>query len=260
MCGRYANQRAGVDWQAHFAEHDITMPPLADPEQRYLATLPATFSIAPGTDNPILRERLTGEGELVRSVEPARWGLRPAWAAPRGPAPINARLETVATNGMFRTALAKRRAVVPMTGYIEWTPVGRAKQPWFVHSGEPLWAAGLYEVGKDDAGGWQLSYAIVTTEARDAAGEVHDRMPVFLTPDLVAAWLRPSAFDEADRAELLATLADEEVRIAARMRTYPLDPRINDVRRIDPLDPTLLDRAAVPVDEPDLFSDGSGTR
>ena len=256
MCGRYANQKAGVDWRDDQAVLGDTLRALTDPEEQYLASLPPTFSIAPGTDNPIVRERLTGEGEIVRSVEPATWGLEPAWARPGGRAPINARLETVATNGMFRRALEKRRAVVPMTGYVEWTQAGRAKQPWFVHSGEPLWAAGLYEVRKDDRDAWRVTYTIVTTEARDAAGEVHDRMPVFLTPELVGAWLRPSAFDEADRAELLATLADDEVRIASRMRTYPLDPRINDVRRIDPLDPTLLDPAA---DEPDLFTPGSGT-
>ncbi|TFB53436.1 hypothetical protein E3N94_14715 [Cryobacterium sp. Sr3] len=27
--------------------------------------------------------------------------------------------------------------------------------------------------------------------ARDASGEIHDRMPVFLTPDVWDQWLRP---------------------------------------------------------------------
>ena len=44
------------------------------------------FSIAPSTLVPVVREHFDDDGgELVRTLEPARWGLRPSWAKERGP-------------------------------------------------------------------------------------------------------------------------------------------------------------------------------
>lgn len=60
-----------------------------------------------------------------------------------------------------------------MRGYFEWTGEKGDKTPHFLHSDGLLSAAGL------------------TREARDASGEVHDRMPAFLTPDTWDAWLTP---------------------------------------------------------------------
>ena len=101
----------------------------------------------------------------------------------QGPRPINARLETIATNGMFRGPFSSGRAVVPMTGYYEWVEAeGGGKDPFFIHhpDGELLHAAGLAAASKsEDGGGWDVTFTIVTREARDAGGEVHDRMPVF---------------------------------------------------------------------------------
>jgi putative SOS response-associated peptidase YedK len=52
------------------------------------------------------------------------WGFRPAWLTPgkRRP-PIHARPETVATSGLFKTALGRHRAIVPASGFFEfmWT-------------------------------------------------------------------------------------------------------------------------------------------
>lgn len=55
-----------------------------------------------------MRERLH-DGEVLRNLDLAMWGLRPSWAKEGGPAPINARIETAATNGMFRSAFADAR-------------------------------------------------------------------------------------------------------------------------------------------------------
>lgn len=43
--------------------------------------------------------------------------MHPAWAKAQGSRPINARMETVATNGMFRSPFSNGCAVVLMTGY-----------------------------------------------------------------------------------------------------------------------------------------------
>lgn len=69
------------------------------------------------------------------------------------------------------------------------------KQPYFIHpQDEQVMAlAGLYEYWRDpavkqddDPGAWLMTCTIITTEATeatDAAGRVHPRMPLALTPD-----------------------------------------------------------------------------
>ena len=92
------------------------------------------YSVAPRTKAPVVREHVDDEGEVRRSLELARWGLHPSWAKDKGPRPINARLGTIATNGMFRGPFSSGRAVVPMTGYYEWVEAeDGGKDPFFIH-------------------------------------------------------------------------------------------------------------------------------
>lgn len=124
----------------------------------------------------------------------------------KGPRPINARLETIATSGMFRGSFSSGRAVVPMTGYYEWVEADDGgKDPIYIHhpDGQLLHAAGLTAARKAEYGdGWDVTFTIVTREARDAGGEVHDRMPVVLTEGAFADWLVPGKL-EAQQKELL---------------------------------------------------------
>jgi putative SOS response-associated peptidase YedK len=51
----------------------------------------------------------------------ARWGLIPFWMKEKPKVPhINARAETVDKLPMFREAFAKRRCLIPATGFYEW--------------------------------------------------------------------------------------------------------------------------------------------
>jgi hypothetical protein len=73
-----------------------------------------------------------------------RWGLIPHWNKDPNPRtrPINATAERVATAPMFRHAYAKRRCLVPVNVFYEWTgtKVERAKQPYALgmKDGSPL--------------------------------------------------------------------------------------------------------------------------
>lgn len=194
------------------------------------------FSIAPTDEAPIVRER---KDEVVeRQLVLASWGLKPSWAKEKGLAPINARLETAATNGMFRKAFAQHRCLVPMNGYYEWEATETGKQPHFLHRGnETLAAAGLYAARKVEEN-WQLSFTIITRTARDAAGEVHERMPVFVGDDYRDAWLSP---DEIDVTEATTMLDYTSKEIAKDITSYPVDRKVNSVRKVDPADPTLID-------------------
>ncbi|MDO9398541.1 MAG: SOS response-associated peptidase [Herbiconiux sp.] len=205
-----------------------------------------SYNIAPTDPAPIVRERIV-DAALEREVDLAGWGLKPAWAKPGGPAPINARLESVATNGLFRGAFAQRRCLVPMNGYYEWEQTDSGKPPHYIHAPESLLAAaGLYELKKVD-GEWSLSFTVITREAADASGEVHDRMPVFLTPDTWARWLEPVKVEAAGEKDALVAMLDRSsLAVARTITTYPVSKRVNNVRDTSVArdDPTLIEPLA----------------
>lgn len=70
-----------------------------------------------------------------------------------------------------------------MRGYFEWTGDKTPKTPQFLHGDGLLSAAGLTWSMELPNGEQSRCFVVITREARDASGEVHDRMPAFLTPD-----------------------------------------------------------------------------
>lgn len=229
MCGRYTLIVSG---------HDLARMYSTDPGE--LAGWQPAFSLAPSNAVPVVREYVDDAGELHRELIPMSWGLRPSWAKDKGAKPINARLETAATKPMFRGSFSKMRAVVPMTGYYEWVPEAGKKQPYYLYreAHAVLHAAGLYALKKDEAGRWQLSCTIVTTDVKDAAGEVHDRMPAFLPDELAEAWLHPGPLDSAE--EMTERLA-EAARVGAKsLQVRKVSQRVNNTRTVDRSDPTLV--------------------
>lgn len=162
--------------------------------------------------NPTVPAHATHVERQLRLLE---WGLVPSWAKTPLRPMINARAETLTSKPSFRNAAARRRCLVPANGYFEWqAPEGtRGKQPWFLSrgDGDPVMAfAGIFEAWRDPAGGedapWLLTCAIVTRSAPDALGEIHDRMPVVVPPDLWEAWLDPETTERDRVDDLLASI------------------------------------------------------
>ncbi|MCT2296813.1 SOS response-associated peptidase [Brachybacterium muris] len=238
MCGRYVLE---IDTQGMLHSYAIGSDPGFD--------WSAVYSIAPRTKAPVVREHVDDEGEVQRTLELARWGFKPAWAKEKGPRPINARFETAHTNGMFRASFASSRAVVPMSGYYEWIEGAGGKQPYYVHPentapGEVLHAAGLTTAEQNDEGGWDVSFTIITREAKDAAGEVHDRMPAFLDEETMGEWLAPGKLEKDEREHLHGLLGAVSEKIAGSLITHPVDRAVNNVRTLDRKDSGLI----APVD------------
>lgn len=132
----------------------------------------------------------------VRTLTRFSWGLVPKWAKDPaiGSRMINARVETVEEKPSFRSAITKRRCVIPMDGWYEWETLGpRSKVPHFFSAvdGSVLAVAGIYETWTRPDGLTLYSCAILTTEARDQFASIHDRMPVLLTSDSIDTWLAP---------------------------------------------------------------------
>jgi putative SOS response-associated peptidase YedK len=205
-----------------------------------------SYSIAPTDITPIIRERKRSDsGEVTRTIDAAVWDFHPSFMRESRRPQINARIETVATNGLWKGAFAGSRCIVPMRGYYEWSELEqdgkKLKQPHFIHGDSgTLAAAGIYTARKvDDA--WVVSTAIITREARDASGEVHDRMPVFLTPDVYDEWLNPQKLaTDAEREGMVSLLQDISGGVASKITTYEVDRRVNNSRTIDPQDSDLI--------------------
>ncbi|MCX5384184.1 SOS response-associated peptidase [Streptomyces sp. NBC_00083] len=233
MCGRYASTRSPEDLTGLF---HVTDRPTAD-------ALAPSWNVAPTDPVYAILERAgrDGDAEVRRELRALRWGLVPSWAKdPKaGSRMINARVETVHEKPAYRRAFAKRRCLLPADGFYEWDPVkdettGKTrKQPYFIHpaDGQVMAMAGLYEYwrdpevkGDDDPAAWLLTCTIITTEATDAAGRVHPRMPLALTPDHYDTWLDPHHHDTEDLRALLTQPAD------GRLDARPVSTAVNNVR------------------------------
>lgn len=202
-----------------------------------------SYSIAPTALVPIVREHADSKtGEFQRSVDAAVWDFHPAFMKDSKRPNFNARIETVATNGLWKGAFASSRALIPMRGYYEWTGTAGNKQPHFLHSqaGGLLAAAGIYTARKVDDE-WQVSAAIITRPARDASGEIHDRMPVFLEQDVWDEYLSPDKLDDAGRQDMVQLLTEESDKVAATITSYDVDRKVNNTRTADPSDPSLIE-------------------
>lgn len=235
MCGRFALDEKTNDLISLF---------VADGND-YEDWVPS-FSIAPTDPVPIIRERRNKEtGEVRRTVDAALWNFHPTFLKDAKRPQFNARIETVATNGLWKGAFASSRCIVPMRGYYEWTEredAGKTvKIPHFIHGPERvLAAAGIWTVRKvgDD---WEVSTSIITREARDASGELHDRMPVFLEPEVFDRWLDTEKLvDDAQKDDMLALLDRVSGTVASTITSYEVDRKVNNSRTVNPSDASLI--------------------
>ena len=236
MCGRFVVSQKATDLTQVFdAEDDF---PEWEPR----------FSLAPTDTVPIIRERAAADtGAFVRRLEPAVWNFRPSFMRESKRPQFNTRIETVATNGLWKGAFASGRCIVPMRGYYEWTGEPGAKRAHFLHQqgaageGDVLAAAGISTARKLDDGSWEVSTSIITREARDASGEIHDRMPVSLPLHEIEHYLDPTKLDARGMEAMVEFLHEASDRVAPTIAEYEVDPRVNNQRRIDPRDPTLIE-------------------
>lgn len=234
MCGRFAND----------AKVDELIQEFVAAGGDYRDWRPQ-YSIAPTEVIPIVRERADRDtGEITRMLDAAAWSFHPPFLKDAKRPQFNTRIETVATNGLWKGAFASSRCLVPMRGYYEWTGEPGKKRAWFLHGDRPLLAAaGIYTVRKVDDE-WQVSTSIITREAKDASGEVHDRMPVFLEADFWGQYLDPAKLDEGGKARMVDQLAAESDKVASTISVYEVDRRVNNSRAVDPADATLIDPLA----------------
>lgn len=199
MCGRYDLSDSPAAIKAKFK---VAVVPEFEPNP----------DVRPTNRPPIVRR---AHGSEQREVALLRWGLVPSWARDLkfGSRCINARAETIGSTPAFRAAYRKRRCLVPVNAFFEWSGEPGHKTKWRIGMrDEPLFAlAGLWEWWKDPATESGIeTFTIVTTRANDLLAPLHDRMPVVIAERDHERWL-----DAGDAGlDLLEPLPDEALRVS----------------------------------------------
>lgn len=255
MCGRFVIARAAGDLMA-----DVDARPGEPFRGEDLDELRADWNVAPTTEIPVVLERVE-DGEVLRELHVARWGLVPSWADDLsvGARMFNARSETAAQKPSFRAAVRKRRCAIPANGYYEWqkrlgpdgTPAkgtkdAPAKQPYFIHPPEQsrnIWFAGLYEWWQDPQDAWILSCSILTAaspgpdsddETLAGLAAIHDRTPVAMDRDALDAWLDPAAESKDEAQALIERVVAQREDVAATWELRPIGQAVGNVRNNSP--------------------------
>jgi putative SOS response-associated peptidase YedK len=237
MCGRYVVTKSAQELAEEFGVERIAVDESVEPD----------YNVAPTKHVPTVLTRESRDKDhpgLERQLRTARWGLVPAWATDpsAGNRLINARIETAAQKPAFRQAFAKRRCILPSDGYYEWqeqspreAPKKAPKQPFFIHRPDraALAMAGLYELWRDpdrereDPHAWLLTVTVLTTDATDELGRIHDRAPLVVPAEAYRAWLAPEPGDADELRGLL-------VPATVGMQADPVSTAVNNVRNQGP--------------------------
>jgi putative SOS response-associated peptidase YedK len=183
------------------------------------------FNIAPTQKLIVIRADESGG----RNAAEMRWGLIPAWGddLSLGNRAINARSETVAEKPTFRSALKKRRCLIPADGYFEWQTTGKAKQPYLFHRPDhhPFALAGLWETNARLGGSTPLlTCTVLTTMGNTITSPFHERMPVILPPEAWTTWLDPRYQDVLSLKPWFVPAPDEFL-VVTKVSTVVNNPR-----------------------------------
>jgi putative SOS response-associated peptidase YedK len=221
MCGRFT-----LTVSARLLADLFDIDDLPDVEPRY--------NIAP--TQPVLIVRLSGHDARVAPL--VHWGLIPSWAKDKkiGARMINARGETAASKPSFRSAVRKRRCLIPADGFYEWQKLADKKQPHHFRFGDrrPFAFAGLWERWIDPDGERVDSCTIITTTPNDLVREIHDRMPVILDPADYEEWLEPVQLTQERLDALLVPHPPDDMEAVA-VSTTVNNPRNDSPVCIEPL-------------------------
>jgi putative SOS response-associated peptidase YedK len=200
---------------------------------------PDNFNAAPTETIVVLRLDEAGKPELV----PMRWWLTPHWS--KGPttkyAMFNAKSETAAKSPAFRDPFKKRRCVVPVSGFYEWTRLNNQKVPYLLkpHEDPGLLLAGLWDRWRNPETDELLeSFTVLTVPASPAMEQIHKRQPLMLSVEDARSWMDP---ENGEFQSLISSELPVEID-AVPVSTYVNNARNKDGRCMDAIaKPIVLD-------------------
>ena len=228
MCGRYTLRRSVKDIVQRFFVTEVATDSFGD-----VGSEIARYNIAPSQPIAVITEN------SPRVLEMMRWGLVPSWASDPsiGNRLLNARAETLAEKPSFRSALTRRRCIIPADGFYEWKTVGKKKQPYRIHrNDDALFAfAGLWEEWTSPDGSPLRTCTIVTVEANELMTDIHGRMPAILRAEDEARWLDRSEKSVPNLLSLLVPYPDDDIE------AYTVSTLVNSAANEDPACVTPLE-------------------
>ena len=178
---------------------------------------------------------------VARELAIVRWGLIPWWAKPDEAKKIaskciQARVETAPRSPAFRDAFKRQRCLVVVDGFFEWKTLDDGRRvphhirksqhgPFAIAAVWDSWRPPVAEDASPDAKKPERieSCAVLTTRAAGPMRNLHDRMPLVLSPDEWSAWLGGAP---AEAARLL----EQDRGLVA----VPVSRWVNDVRHEGP--------------------------
>lgn len=124
---------------------------------------------------------------------------------------INARAETAREKRTFADSIAKRRCVIPASGFYEWDPY-KARYRFTSPDGGLILLAGFYRREQGVP-----RFTVLTTEANDSMIKIHDRMPVMISRDEIRPWICDDAklpdFLSRKQTELICEQDSGQIRM-----------------------------------------------
>jgi putative SOS response-associated peptidase YedK len=210
MCGRFALYSSF----SAIKEYADVLNEIGELEQNYNA--------APGQIIPII---MIEEKKII--LESVKWGLVPFWSNnPKiGSRMINARAETIAEKPSFKAAFRYRRCLIPANGFFEWRRSD--KQPFYItlKERELFTFAGIWEEWYHADGTSMRTCSIITTEPNEVMQNIHNRMPVILTPKNEQKWLTQN--NQKKLLNLLKPFNSNE------MQMHPVSKAVNSYKNND---------------------------
>lgn len=146
------------------------------------------------------------------AVAVMRWGVWPFYEKKLTRPLTNARDDGLLTKTVWKQSVARRRCLIPATGYFEpgLGPPGARGELRFTFKGRPyFFFAGLWDTDPDGSG--SQAFTMVTTRPNDYAARFHDRMPVVLDDPDALAWLGSSPLPDERILTLCRPAANEQM-------------------------------------------------
>lgn len=206
MCERYSLAAEAAEIKKRF---EVEIPRTYHP----------TFNAAP------THQLFVITNESPEWLMPCFWGLMPVMQKSKSLSSklINAPVESILEKPTHKSALQRKRCLIPADGFYLWHIAGKkTKIPYRVvpHNDQLFAFAGFWEQMEDEAGEVIHTFTIITCPANADLQPISTRMPVILNEENEKIWLDNSSTDE----EHLAMLKPLK---AGRLKHFTISPRIN---------------------------------
>lgn len=194
------------------------------------------YNVAPTEPLPVLR----AAGSGLESA-PMRWWLTPYWSKELSTkySMFNAKAETLETSRAFAEPFARRRCLLPISGFYEWAKDGDRKLPYYIRptADDGLLLAGIWDRWRNGEETVE-SFAIVTCAVHDRLAFVHTRQPAMLTRAEGRRWVNREEDPEKLRADFLRPRVPVKLSVIP-VSTYVSNSRNEGPRCIEPIGRTI---------------------